>query len=406
MNYLLYAGRSLNAFADYLLMFLIPLVVFQSTGRAELSGFAFAIEYLPKVLLGPVSGLLTDRLPLAPLVRVSALARGIACVVAGIALIWLPPFYVMLALGFTVGCFFSLDFMAFETMLTQVVAKEKFAQVQARVQSQEQTALITAPIIGALLISQIDAQGVLWVAAGVFLLALMSLYLGCRDKVFSPPPDAHLPLISLLKTNLLTGQHYLRKNPSLQRLVLATFLVNLIFATTLAIGAAVMTGHFGGTEKQFALLQTVGAGVSILVLALTARFAWRLPITFLGRVAFALMFVGGVIGGLAYESWMFIVGVAMVLGFDGLFNVYIRTRRMEIIPRKDYGKVMGLLMIANNLSKPMSGLIIFVFTPGVPVLTLLLILTLMAGILTGVLGLLRTDGPTAQTTAPDLELEK
>ncbi|MDF2690086.1 MAG: putative rane protein, partial [Microvirga sp.] len=47
--------------ADQMLLFLVPLVVFQTTQSAALSGIAFFIETLPRYLLFSVCGILCDR---------------------------------------------------------------------------------------------------------------------------------------------------------------------------------------------------------------------------------------------------------------------------------------------------------------------------------------------------------
>jgi len=41
-----------------------------------------------------------------------------------------------------------------------------------------------------------------------------------------------------------------------------------------------------------------------------------------------------------------------------MFNVFIRTLRMKIIPRQDLGKTTGLIVMLNNLSQPLAGLLV------------------------------------------------
>ena len=52
------------------------------------------------------------------------------------------------------------------------------------------------------------------------------------------------------------------------------------------------------------------------------------------------------------------VGFAIVLGFDGMFNIYIRTVRQKIIPAKDYGKTTGVIILFNNLTQPLAGVLV------------------------------------------------
>ena len=70
--------------ADQMLLFLVPLVVFQTTQSAALSGLAFFIETLPRYLLFAVCGILCDRKSPVSLLVASQRFRLVTCV-AGIA---------------------------------------------------------------------------------------------------------------------------------------------------------------------------------------------------------------------------------------------------------------------------------------------------------------------------------
>lgn len=51
----------------------------------------------------------------------------------------------------------------------------------------------------------------------------------------------------------------------------------------------------------------------------------------------------------------------MVVGFDKMFSVFIRTRRLQVIPAADLGKTTGLIVMLNNLSQPLAGLFVGLF---------------------------------------------
>ena len=58
-----YASLFMSRLADQVLLFLVPLVVFQTTQSAAWSGIAFFVETLPRFMAYPVCGALCDRLP-------------------------------------------------------------------------------------------------------------------------------------------------------------------------------------------------------------------------------------------------------------------------------------------------------------------------------------------------------
>jgi hypothetical protein len=41
-----------------------------------------------------------------------------------------------------------------------------------------------------------------------------------------------------------------------------------------------------------------------------------------------------------------------------MFSVFIRSLRQQIIPAGDFGKTTGLIVLLNNLSQPLAGLIV------------------------------------------------
>jgi hypothetical protein len=52
---------------------------------------------------------------------------------------------------------------------------------------------------------------------------------------------------------------------------------------------------------------------------------------------------------------IYLVGFVAVIGFDKMFNVYIRSLRQRIIPPQDFGKTTGLIVMLNSPSQPMAG---------------------------------------------------
>ncbi len=52
----------LTRLADQILLFLVPLIIFQTTQKVSWSGMAFFLEALPRYLFFPVFGALCDRI--------------------------------------------------------------------------------------------------------------------------------------------------------------------------------------------------------------------------------------------------------------------------------------------------------------------------------------------------------
>jgi hypothetical protein len=101
-----------------------------------------------------------------------------------------------------------------------------------------------------------------------------------------------------------------------------------------------------------------GAISTVGILLAIARFS--LPLHGLGLVSYGFILLGG---GTAFSKWPlgYAIGLLMVIGFDKMFSVYIRTRRLEVIPEADLGKTTGQIVMLNNLSQPAAGLFVVLF---------------------------------------------
>jgi hypothetical protein len=176
--------------------------------------------------------------------------------------------------------------------------------------------------------------------------------------------------------------------------VLLAAAVNLVIGVTLATSAAMVTGVHGGTDTYYALLQMAGAVATVIVLFAIAHLATALAT--LGIVAYVMIFIGGIMTGAASDAHVYALGFVLVVGFDKMFNVFIRTLRMRIIPRRDLGKTTGMIVMLNNLSQPLAGLLVSAFAgisgAGVVISALSLAMGFL-GLLVGAIWLRRATRP-------------
>ncbi len=158
---------------------------------------------------------------------------------------------------------------------------------------------------------------------------------------------------------LATAFRHLVKLPGLLEVVLLAAAVNLIIGVTLATSAAMVIGVHHQDSTYYALLQAAGAIATVAILLTIAHTSMSLKT--LGVTAYVTIFVGGVMTGLATDPNIYAVGFLLIVGLDKMFNVFIRSLRQKIIPRRDFGKTTGLVVMLNNLSQPLSGLMITAF---------------------------------------------
>ena len=78
-----------------------------------------------------------------------------------------------------------------------------------------------------------------------------------------------------------------------------------------------------------------------------------------------LVFGGCLIAAIASEFWVFTLGYSVMIAALAFFNVYMRAERVKLIPADDRGKVIGIMVMFNQLPLPIAGVLIAVFSESV-----------------------------------------
>ena len=374
--------------ADQILLFLVPLVVFQTTRQVSWSGLAFFIETLPRYLVFPFFGALCDRFPPLRLMRLSQAVRALACFggIAAYALFggigWL------IALSAACGVLTSQGLVAREVMLPQIFSTQQIQKVLAYSQLADQLGFVLGPMLAALLLGVWRWESVVAATGVLFLFADAALFVWQRLSGFRAPAQssaqssAHSSAQSRTAAAHWTMPLRIALNhvwtlPGLKKVIMLAAAENLVIGVTLATSAAMVTGLHAQSNRYYAGLQTAGAIATVLVLLTVARAGW--PARVLGLVAFVTICAGGVIAGASASPWGYALGFVLIVGFDKMFNVYIRSARLQIIPPEDYGKTIGVAILLNNMTQPLAGLLVGVFAARTETGPLIVALSLTMG---------------------------
>jgi len=167
----------------------------------------------------------------------------------------------------------------------------------------------------------------------------------------------------------------------LQKIITLAVGVNLIVGVTLATSAAMVIGEYDAGKNAYAGLQAAGAVTTIVILLFLARVV--LPLRVLGGMGYAMIAAGAFISALSPNLIGYGVGFLLIVGFDKMFNVYMRTLRQQVIPTRDFGKTVGVITLLNNLSQPLAGLLVALLGAPLgtqPVILILAVLTALIGV--------------------------
>ncbi len=361
----------LSRLADQILLFIVPLIVFQTTQSVSLAGLAFFVESLPRFLAFPVCGALCDKYPPVRILHISQVYRALACVIAiGLYGVF-DGIYWLVMLSALCGVLTTQGVMAREVLMPHVFQQYSYAKTLSYSQIADQSGLVLGPLVAALMLEVWAWPWVVLGVAALFVLADLAMGVWQRTNTVSVAVFEQHRDIWLQPLRIAFG--HIGNLAGLKRLIALTVGVNLIIGVTLATSAAMVTGQFAAGKDAYALLQAAGALVTIVILFYLARAT--LPLKLLGGLSYGLIAVGALIMAISPNLWLYALGFLLVIGFDKMYSVYMRSVRQKVIPVQDFGKTVGVITLLNNLPQPLAGLVIAVLAAPLGTQTVILLLT-------------------------------
>ncbi|SFB35094.1 Major Facilitator Superfamily protein [Pseudomonas sp. NFIX10] len=351
-----FTSMFLSRLADQILLFIVPLIVFQTTNSVSWAGLAFFVESLPRYLSFPICGALCDKFSPIRILHISQVYRAAACVAAVVLYAIFGGIYWIVALSALCGVLTTQGIMAREVVMPYIFKHYTYTKTLSYSQIADQTGLVLGPLLAALMLEVWAWHWVVLAIAGLFLLAdLAMLYWQRTSSVTLETFEQHH---DLWLNPLRIAFGHIRNLAELKKVISLAVGVNLIIGVTLATSAAMVIGQYSAGKDYYAGVQAAGAVTTIVILFFLARVT--LPLKLLGALSYTLIAAGAFITAFSPHAWGYVVGFLLVVGFDKMFNVYMRSIRQQVIPPQDFGKTVGVITLLNNLSQPLAGLLVAV----------------------------------------------
>ncbi len=367
----------LSRLADQILLFIVPLVVFQTTRSVSWAGLAFFVESLPRYLAFPVCGALCDRFSPVRILHVSQVYRALACAMA-VALYGLfDGIQWLVILSAVCGVLTTQGIMAREVVMPHIFQHYTYAKTLSYSQIADQSGLVLGPLVAALMLEVWQWPWVVLAIAALFVLADLAMRVWQRNTTVDLP--LHEQPAGIWLQPMRTAFGHIRNRMALKRIITLAVGVNLIVGVTLATSAAMVTGQYAADKDAYALLQAAGAVVTLVILFYLARST--LALKALGGLSYSMIVVGALVTAISPGLWAYAVGFLLVSGFDKMFNVYMRSMRQRVIPVQDFGKTVGVITLLNNLAQPLAGLMIAVLAAPFGTQTVILLLSAISALI-------------------------
>ncbi len=203
----------LSRLADQILLFIVPLLVFQTTQSASWTGLAFFVETLPRFIAFPIGGALCDRFSPVRLLHLSQAFRALACVIAVGGHGLFDGLYWLVALSALCGVLTTQGIMAREVLLPHVFTRYSYTKTLSYSQIADQTGLVLGPLLAALLLQAMAWHWVVLGVAGLFVLADLAMRVWQRTSVVYPANHRATAFGSLATA----AAHRLRAHPGFGR---------------------------------------------------------------------------------------------------------------------------------------------------------------------------------------------
>ncbi|MGI8624739.1 MAG: MFS transporter [Solirubrobacteraceae bacterium] len=149
----------------------LPLLVYDKTGSARLLGLIFVLEFLPNVVLSPITGLLADRLDRRRLmIGAASLRAGAVALLPLSPQVWqIAVLAAVIAIGSTIS--FPAEFAVVPTTLDPVQLVSGLSLMQVT----NSTMRVIGPPVGAALIGGFGPGGAFWTESVCFAASIFAL---------------------------------------------------------------------------------------------------------------------------------------------------------------------------------------------------------------------------------------
>ncbi|MEU6192362.1 MFS transporter [Streptomyces sp. NPDC047061] len=357
----IYLPRSTDAAAFAMATYGIPLLVLATTHSAALTGLAFALEWVPRLVAFAFAGMLVDRHGTTAVLRTASAGRALVVLAASVILPTQAGGHgatltVMLLAALT-GILSECSYIAAETAggAAGRQAGARAHRVQSALLGIDQVATLLGPALAGLLLDWAGAAAMLGVIA-VF--SLLTSMLAPRES-HRAKPAAPLPVLQGLRT----GWSVLRALPTLSWLVAGLTVSNLAVGLLQAATPVIVLQQLGHSTADVGLIWSAAAVATLIAVAVCRRSIDRFGLWLVGAVSATIAAVACLAVSFADTYHTYLALIAVLMAGEGGMTVVLRTVRSRLIPADVFGATLSLTILLLLLPFPIAGVLVATVPP-------------------------------------------
>ena len=356
----LWCARSVSFLGDSLGLVTLLLYVADTNGQALAVALLLLVGDFAPALLGPFTGVLSDRFDLKRVMVLCDLAQGLLVALIALTLPSLPLLLALVGLRAVAGQVFQ---PASRAAVPSLVRDRDLDGANSAIGFGTNGSEALGPLLAAALLPVLGAQGVLLVDAATFLVSAALLV--SLPSMLPTPTEEGARSSFLLEAR--AGLGYIRSVPLVRTIGLGFFAVVAFNGIDdVALVFLARDSLDGGDSAASLLYAAVGVGL-LVGYALLSRHAGRFPMVLMLLVGFGANSAGNLFSGLAWAlAAAFALQVVRGVGIAAM-DVATNTLLQRTVPQALLGRVFGNLYgaigVAAGLSYVLGGVLLDLTSP-------------------------------------------
>lgn len=352
-----WTAAALSNLGDGVRLTALPLLATRVTDSAVAISIVAALTTLPWVVVGPLGGVIVDRVDRRRLMIWGQWARAVA---VAILAMWtafaVPSLLLVYVVTFVVGAgevFVDVASQAAIPMLAPDTADGLERANGRLIAAQTLLDQVAGPPVGAVLFAA-GAALPFAVDAGTFVLS--ALLLLTVSTPLQPPPDAaRAP--STLRADLAEGFSALWQSRLLRNLAFGVGLINFTLSASFAVLVIFVLDDLGGSETVFGVVLGVGAIGGFIGALAAGRIVERLGrrVTLAGTAVLVALMTGAMAAApnaAALAGTFFVSSLGVVV-----FNVTGQSIRQAATPQRLLGRVVASFRLIGIVGSPIGSVV-------------------------------------------------
>ncbi len=255
---IIWLGQLASMIGSGLIGFALSVWIYDQTGQATPFALTALFSTLPRILLSPVAGAISDRWNRKKIMIVSDSLSGILTLLTAFLLLTgQMEIWMVYTISFLGSVFASFQQPAYSASIVMLVPKEQLTRANSMIQMGQALESILTPVMAGVLFATIGMQGIIIIDAATYLIALFTLIF-----VTIPQPEkikVESKKLSVMK-DIVFGWRYLAERRGLLGLLFYFAGVNF-FANLCAVMIGPLVLSFGPATNLGVAQSVMGLGM-------------------------------------------------------------------------------------------------------------------------------------------------